>query len=405
MSNRIFLVPQYMKSFSCIGSTCEDTCCAGWRVTLDEETYKKYNRVRHPELTVRFRTYLKRTRSKATINNYASIKMLPDQTCPFMNSNKLCDIQMNLDESYLSRTCSIYPRVYNHVGEYVEQSGTLSCPEIARLALLNPDGITFEEVLEEQNERVFYSKHIDTAVSEHYLWDLRSFTIDVLQHRAYSLEERLMFLGLFYQKVQELWNNSQLKALPDLISSYSNMLESINISELFADVPYQHSFQVNLLKQLIDYRLSTGGWSTRYLECYGQCLSGLEYTEDAPLEEVLNRYKEAHMNYYKPYIEEKEYILENYLVNHVFSKVFPGVGSNVLEEYSMLIVRYSLIKMHLIGMARYHKEHFSEKHVVQLIQSFVRAVEHNDQYLSAISNKLREHGYSTLAYMLMLLKN
>ena len=36
------LVPQYVRKFACIGGACEDTCCQGWRVPIDKETYKKY---------------------------------------------------------------------------------------------------------------------------------------------------------------------------------------------------------------------------------------------------------------------------------------------------------------------------------------------------------------------------
>ena len=35
-------VPEYFKDFKCIASECEDTCCAGWGIVIDDETYKKY---------------------------------------------------------------------------------------------------------------------------------------------------------------------------------------------------------------------------------------------------------------------------------------------------------------------------------------------------------------------------
>ncbi len=35
-------MPKYMLSFKCIGSKCIDTCCAGWDINIDEDTYKKY---------------------------------------------------------------------------------------------------------------------------------------------------------------------------------------------------------------------------------------------------------------------------------------------------------------------------------------------------------------------------
>ncbi len=36
------LHPLYAKKFRCIGAECEDVCCRGWEVTIDKETYRKY---------------------------------------------------------------------------------------------------------------------------------------------------------------------------------------------------------------------------------------------------------------------------------------------------------------------------------------------------------------------------
>lgn len=35
-------VPSYFKDFKCIASECEDTCCAGWEIVIDQETYNCY---------------------------------------------------------------------------------------------------------------------------------------------------------------------------------------------------------------------------------------------------------------------------------------------------------------------------------------------------------------------------
>ena len=43
---RTILVPEYYKQFQCIGGACEDTCCAGWNITVDKPTYQKYKKVK-----------------------------------------------------------------------------------------------------------------------------------------------------------------------------------------------------------------------------------------------------------------------------------------------------------------------------------------------------------------------
>lgn len=143
---RTFLLPQYMRSFHCIGPECEDSCCIGWRVPIDEETYKKYRRLRHPVLSPLFEKALGRNRSSASPKDYAKMKLNPDGTCPFLTGDRLCRIQLELGEDYLCDTCHTYPRVFNEVNGIIELSATLSCPEAARLALLNPGVMEFDEL-------------------------------------------------------------------------------------------------------------------------------------------------------------------------------------------------------------------------------------------------------------------
>lgn len=109
------LMPQYVRQFSCIGSECEDTCCQGWRVNIDEETYKKYQRVRDLELKPLLKQGIGRVRSNANAQNYGKIKMNSKGKCPFLSENKLCSIQLKLGADYLSDTCKFYPRVFNRV--------------------------------------------------------------------------------------------------------------------------------------------------------------------------------------------------------------------------------------------------------------------------------------------------
>ena len=40
---KLFLIPNYMTSFKCIGKECIDSCCTGgWNIDIDKETYKNY---------------------------------------------------------------------------------------------------------------------------------------------------------------------------------------------------------------------------------------------------------------------------------------------------------------------------------------------------------------------------
>jgi lysine-N-methylase len=92
-------------------------------------------------------------------------------------------------------------------------------------------------------------------------------------------------------------------------------------------------------------------------------------------------------------------------VNYVFKNLFPFSEENKLfDDYMCLVLHFSLIKMHLIGMSAFNK-FLSDDLVVALIQSFAKTVEHNQQYINNIMDLMRKNEFNTMAYMAILIKN
>src|SRR5579862_1817025 len=129
------LHPGYFDAFHCIGSDCEDTCCIGWIVHVDKPTYDKYQQCSDPELGPSLRTLITINEKGSNDDDFAKI-VFTAAGCAFL-SGGLCSIQERLGESYLSNMCATYPRVMNRAGDVLQRSLDLSCPEAARVALLN----------------------------------------------------------------------------------------------------------------------------------------------------------------------------------------------------------------------------------------------------------------------------
>lgn len=105
-------------------------------------------------------------------------------------------------------------------------------------------------------------------------------------------------------------------------------------------------------------------------------------------------------------MQRHPYLMENYLVNHVFRARFPfskggSVPSNPLNEYVFMCLEFSAIKGLLIGMAAHYRETFSLEHFVKLVQSVVKALEHN----CFVSRAINWKGLSEPISMAALLKN
>lgn len=408
---RIVLQPKYMAEFHCIGSKCEDSCCVGWRVDIDKETYQKYKEVNDIELKPIFEKHVNRKHNQKNNTSYAKINMDKEQKCPFLDENMLCKIQMNLGESYLSKTCALYPRGVKQVDGKLERSATMSCPEIVRLALFCPEGIIFEQVEEDIHDRIKIGEILDTEghlylnKPQRYFWDIRLFSIGLLQNREYSLADRLILLGISYKKIEKLHEEGRCADIPALLETLSEMVDSGSFKSELDNVPVNIELQLKLAKEMADKRFVDGFSNKRYMNCVIESLMGIGYKDGELLENVLRKYDDSLKQYVKPYFKEKEYVFENYLVNEYFKELMPfGKFNNIWDSYVYLCVIYGIIKLHLIGMAGL--EHgVDEDKVVQLIQSFSKVALHNNHYVQGLIKLLRDNGYDSLAYMAILVKN
>lgn len=409
---KVFLTPQYFKKFRCIGSECEDSCCVGWKVNIDKETYKKYRCVQNSELRPLLDKYVTRERNNGgDLMEYAKVKMIgEDGRCPFLSDKMLCRIQLEYGEGYLSKVCTTYPRSANRVDNTIEMVTSLSCPAAARLALLNPEIMEFDEYEDVANSGLMGTFVLNTQDKQlvnrpqRYFWEIRIFTIDILQNRKYLLWERLIIVGLFIEKLNKCVNENNINDIPNVIQSYNKMIEEGTFKGVLDSIPTDCTVQLQLIKDIIDIRVNRGVLNKIYMECYEHFLKGVNYTQEATKEDISNNYQKAFQEYYKPYMDNHEYILENYLVNYVFERLFPFTDGSIFDAYVMFVLHYAIIKVHLIGMAGYNKG-LSEEMVIKLISTFTKIVDHNTVFLKDIEKQLIEKNYNTLAYMAIMIKN
>lgn len=399
---RSILQPQYVKDFECIGAACEDSCCdGGWDILIDKDTYKKH--VVQPWL----RKSISRNRKDESKEAYGRIKLDVNGRCPFLDASSLCKVHRQLGDEYLSLTCSTYPRITNYVDGVVERSMSLSCPEAARKALLNPDPMEFDQTLESTStriiiNRVFKTSKNPTTILRHY-WEVRIFIISLLQNRSLKLWERLVILGLFCQRLEQEGQNGNVS---QIVTDFANSLETGAFAGALDSIPNEVGIQLAIIKKLMDKRVLAGGSTRRLVEYFAEFLLGLQYMIEDNSKNIGQNYLEAYNRYYEPLMTKHEYILENYLVNYVYKSLFPVVGQkDVFDNFVLLTIHYAMIKMLLIGVSGFQKDQFDLNHVIGLIQSFAKAVEHSDVYLNDVMEMLREREMNTMAYMAILIKN
>lgn len=378
------VAPSYMKNFRCIGGDCEDTCCAGWSIEVDEGTYKKYKKVKNSPIRARLDKDLVDRKNKSTPEFAAKIK-LKNNRCAFLSKEGWCDIYSELGENYLSHTCTLYPRTINKINNRMEYGLTFSCPEAARVILLNEAPITFDEPESPLNEAVLsavLTVNEDKGQKwQDYFISIRQMMIELIQDRSLALEERLVTLGDFMAGLTKLSNQGNVRKIPSFIQSYQKEQMSLKTIKVIKghEAQVEKEEILRLIERLTTFKEEKKMPSKRYEICLNQTVQGLDLLS-FDQEASYQLYEEGERSYFKPFLETKGYILENYLVNYMFERCIPLDAKTPDLSYERMMLYYHMIKLHLVGIACALKG-MKEIDSIVLIQSFTKTFDHNDECL------------------------
>jgi len=405
-------MPRHFEEFQCIGSSCEDNCCIGWDVEIDKKTYHKYQKVKDGELLKLFRNSIFENPDSYDRNvDFATVELAESNRCPFLNEKQLCMIQAKLGHAYLSNVCAAYPRYANEVNGVVEYSLNVSCPEAARLVIANKQGLAFTNEQQSTSPNTIINFVLTTTDHNgnsmvNYFVELRNFTISLLQNRKHPLWERIFMLGHFYEALQKSTHGQKHPPVQMLIDSFSRKIEKDDWRVEMSSIDANPTLLLRFMKEITDkLNTVTEIYSQKYIRFTQELSEGLGTSKNSDLEAEGEKYKRAYEQFYEPFMQNHEYLIENYLVNYVFGGLFPASESTKpFESYRMLAIRYALIKYHLIGISAFRKG-LTEGDCVQFIQAFSKAIEHHHTYLESISAYMNRKNYDSMHSIELLLKN
>ena len=228
--NRVY--PAYYEDFRCIADRCEDTCCAGWEIDIDDATYEAYMKVdgeMGDRLRASIRTYENEEEPCDSYEAHGFI-LTDDLRCPFLDERNLCDIYKALGEDALCEVCTNTPRNYleyhvntgekgeNDAELYSEISISASCPEAARLIYRSPEKMRF--ICRKAKPGEMPVSALDEAELGAFLYRMRGEAIETLQDRTLDLSTRIRRFLRHAEAVQEAINawEAEDEELPKTVS-------------------------------------------------------------------------------------------------------------------------------------------------------------------------------------------
>ncbi len=396
------IYPSYIDKFQCIGGKCEDNCCIGWDIDIDKETFKRYHKVKDETMKKMFQKNVHNNKFCTNENlDYGRIKLNKAKRCPFLDDENYCLIQGKFGEDYLSSVCTQFPRVLNKVDDHYEICLDSACPEAARIILSSKEKIDFKES-EKSLGKYTMSGVLDTRLSEFkntpikYFKEIRDFSIKIIQNRKLNISSRLYVLGDFLNKLEDL----EIHKIKEFINKYDIEVESKNYKRERMNYALQVSFFKNVVDSL-DIVNETD--SDKFKNYTKEFLKGYNIKDNNSVIENADEYINAFERYAETYIENNSYIFENYFVNFIYNNLFPFSESDYMfEGYIMLLFRYSLMRFYLVGKYIYNEKD-SKEDMIEFIQVFIKAVEHDKNYRSEILEYIKENSFDNMEFAKMIL--
>lgn len=398
------VVPRYITQFKCLGASCPDTCCSGWNVFVDHETHKAYMGCDDPALSARFAQHLKEP--PTPVQRESSVLHREEESghCHFLNEG-WCDIQSKLGEDWLSNVCSSYPRLHFQLDDTVYQSMSLSCPEAARLALLDRDAFEFEaptlEIRQDDVQRVTppWKLNADQMLTIHTL------CIQIVRTSDLLLWERLACLGLLCENLGALVKAGDFRELDLVLQGMVQTVESGQLGEVTRMMPVSHAVQATFFRSL--WMLGRNAKANTYQQGLQAVVDRAALCEnpDSPpdIEAMVESYQRG-LSGLDKVLAQGCPLLENAVLNDMLQDLFPFSGVDPMHNFLKLLTRFGLLRWILAHVCVALGDQVTELDLLQATQQFYRKFRHNPNFGNALHESLSKAGWNTLEKAMLILK-
>ncbi|MGE6648277.1 flagellin lysine-N-methylase [Shewanella colwelliana] len=386
----IVITPNYVNLFSCIGPKCEDSCCNDWGIYFDKKTYKKI--AKHPDFSSLAKIAFKEI--KTNNDSWAVIELDEQGACRFLNEKKLCKIHDKAGEDALSDTCKTYPKVSNHIAGNRYNSLSLSCPEVTRIVLFEPEAFQFDAQ--------FSGNKSATPIPE---WQEKSYdySLELLVNLGLDWEESLLAIGLLIKTSDNVAKGIEpLSSLDIRLKQLQSFVQAGLLTEQYKQIPYTPSVQTSAFVSIhsklckIHSRANRPRF-TRLNEAVNKiCNEDNQYS--------VNSLNNAWHEIVLPSLGKSPDIFERYILYSIYHNHFPMLGKDgPLKAFRLLVLDCLIIRCYLSAIAYKYGE-LSESDIILCFQVYQVVRQHRSTFTDIIDEIMQDLDLKSIPAVISLLK-
>lgn len=358
--------------FKCIADKCRFTCCEGWDVSIDSNTYNKWKKDKLDCILDNVKIKKGKCKTEYFVNKKT------EEACPFLDKQGLCKIVKSNGEGCLPLTCHVFPRLEIVFEDRKELSLSCACPEIV-------------EVISSMDGKINMSLENGTDLKSNSLeLKIREILVNFLQQENFSLEHRLIIgfqmLSAILENesfseddlLEEIEKYNDRKYIKDLIDMYKKV--ELNVNESTEEINYLFLDIIQNYKEVPIFKLLLKNISN--------------FAQDIEISTLCAKWYN-----YKDLFKQYDNFIENCIVSKILSSCISKDVEEFTISFQMIILEYLLVRY--AGFLKYcmeEKEEINIKDIKDYIVAFSRIIENNTEavlefFRESFGDVLIEMGY------------
>ena len=320
------LIPKYYEKFKCIGSDCPETCCQGWKVSINKDIFNKYQKLDNNKLKDKAFKFLKKypqdDMSPHKVKGFYGYITMNNGTCPFLSQDKLCSVQKEYGNSFLSTACAHFPRKSSVFKNKELKSLGLGCPESARLLLLDKNAMNLVENNFYEVKR-FIKLYDGRNIDEKKILGEKIFnhSFSLLKNKDISVVSSICIIKKLLEEMENLeYFPDKLGAVYDYLVKQFKKEDFLKFDSSELNIEFLKQFYKLASNQNAKAKDSSMQMSKNFIKSLDSTYNSL-ILKFKSSEEQYKNFNDLKLNLLN-YIEDKyPYLFRNYFLNELFSNV------------------------------------------------------------------------------------
>lgn len=305
--------------FNCTADKCKFTCCVGWDVSIDTDTYNKWKKENDKCDNILNNVKIKKRGSKTEY----FINKENHEACPLLDKQGLCEVVKSHGEEYLSLTCHKFPRIENVFEDKKELSLSCACPEVVELI----SSITGKINMISKNNTNLKSDLLELKI--------REVLVNIVKQESFLLEDKLI---ISFQMLLTILENEDFKEdsmleefekykYQEYIQRLINMNHKIelNINEAVEEINYLFLDIIKNYKEVSSFEILLKDIS--------------DFAENIKIESLSAKWHD-----YKSLYEQYNVLIENCIVSDILSSCISNDTYEMTISFQMIILEYLLVR-------------------------------------------------------------